>query len=280
MTSSSPGESSASAAACSSSAAPLPSAIWSGRQPVAVRQQPPHRGRVAVGIAVARARAPARSPRSRSRSAAGPATRCPTGRCRAPARAPLPSPAPALAPLQVQLRLVDVVELPVVVAEAHARRWARGSARAPGSRRTRCANTTSATPTLTAKMRSSAPRSCRWPAARRDELPGVVHALRQRHRQHQRRQAAEQDRADPGGHVAGQVLHLRADPEPAERLRPNSDRHSSELDREQPVREQPVGALAPVGARLDLAVAHRRRAGTAPDEESAGVGRVVCKPTC
>ena len=63
--------------------------------------------------------------------------------------------------------------------------------------------------------------------------------------------------------------------EPRERLRAEQRQAQHELDREQPVGEQRVGPSAPLRARLDRPVANRRGAWAAPDEESAGVGRVV-----
>ena len=69
----------------------------------------------------------------------------------------------ALAPLAVELELVEVVELPVVVAEAHAgaRSQLPGARLGPGPSITKnqAAKSTRAIPTLMAKMRSSAPRS-------------------------------------------------------------------------------------------------------------------------
>ena len=67
------------------------------------------------------------------------------------------------APLAVQLLLIEVLELPVVVPEAQGRpaNQSPGARLGPGPSITRnqIENKSTATPTLIAKMRSSAPRS-------------------------------------------------------------------------------------------------------------------------
>src|SRR5215218_10582938 len=104
---------------------------------VAIGEQAPRRGGVAVGVPV---HAPAR-PRDRGVHDLQVRQVGPLGAGQVYFRGALESRllllSPPLAPLEVQLRLVDVVELPVVVAEAHARCRERASAPAPGSRRTR-----------------------------------------------------------------------------------------------------------------------------------------------
>ena len=74
---------------------------------------------------------------------------------------------PARAALAVQLPLVEVLELAVVVAEAHTQLPGANVGPGPWMIRNQKVNATAATPTLIAKMRSSAPCSWRWPAARR-----------------------------------------------------------------------------------------------------------------
>ncbi len=108
-----------------------------GIHAVALREQAPHGGRVPVRVAV---HAPARAS-DRGIDDLGVRQVGPFGARQVDIRRALerrrPLAAPALAPLEVQLGLVDVVELPVVVAEAHARSRARVWAPVPGSRRTR-----------------------------------------------------------------------------------------------------------------------------------------------
>ena len=109
-----------------------------------------------------------------------------------------------------------------------------------------------------------------------NELPRVVDPLAEGHREQERREAAEHDRRDPGRYVAREVVDLRADPEPRERLRAEQRKAQEHLHGEQCVREPLVGAPAPLGARLDVvAPVDGGRAGPSADEEPAGICRIV-----
>ena len=104
---------------------------------------------------------------------------------------------PARAELAVQLRLVEVVELAVVVEQATDTQL-RGANVGPGPWMIRNQNgerEPPTTPTLIAKMRSRAPRSCAVARRAADELPGVVDALAGRHRDHQRREQPSERRS-------------------------------------------------------------------------------------
>ena len=141
----------------------------------------------------------------------------------------------ARATFAVQLELVEVLEL-AVVAEEVTRDAGRGAVDRPLDE-AQTPNAISATPTLAAKIRSSAPALWRWPAA--TDSFQAWSSLRENHREHQRREAAEHDGRDSGGHEAGQIVDLRADPQPAGRLGAEEAQAQQQLDGEQRMSQQP-----------------------------------------
>src|SRR6059058_2912742 len=100
------------------------------------------------------------------------------------------------------------------------------------------------------------------------ELPGVIHAARESDRDEQRGNHPDERRDDPEEQRSGGVVYLRAHPHPADGLRAPERKTENPLNAEQERRQEPVRAAAGVsGLHRRAAIAQRRRAGSATDEE-------------
>ncbi len=139
-------------------------------------------------------------------------------------------------------------------------------------------NATSAITAEAPKIRASAPSRCSWPAARRTIRQTRSSREHKRQRHEQRDEDAGEGDDDPAHVRAEPVVGLRADPQPGQRLRAPHRQAQQRLDGQQHEREHAVGAPAARAAALGRpAIVHRPGPRAAPDEEPAGVRRIVAR---
>ena len=148
----------------------------------------------------------------------------------------------------------------------------------PSSSRNQTVKPAAATIAVTMKIRPSTPSRWSWPGGAAQQPPQVVEPRRDHEREDQRADQPDERDDDAEEDAAGVVVDLRADPHPADGLRPPRAQHDERLDDEHRGGEQRVDASPPGAAALAAAaVADRRRARTAADEQAARVRGVVAR---